>query len=161
MWSRQLSASSPDGPEPTLVFMAALLTSSAVMSSYLIGWIFWASSGSKIIGSGAEAWECLILSLEMVSSFKGRFRHSYCRLEVSMFHSRFPSAFLPQTFWKSEPLFLILSLISNFFESSDSPEVITIGHMIAKVSSFVQVLSDGLLIYSLLRAFVGANWALS
>ena len=78
-----------------------------------------------------------------------------------MFHSRFPSAFLPQTFWKSEPLFLILSLISNFFESSDSPEVITIGHMIAKVSSFVQVLSDGLLIYSLLRAFVGANWALS
>ena len=78
-----------------------------------------------------------------------------------MLHSRFPSAFLPQTFWKSEPLFLILSLISNFFESSDSPEVIPIGPLIIKVPSFVEMFSGGLLIYSRLRAFVGANWALS
>ena len=57
---------------PPLVLIAALCTSSAVMSSCLIGWIFWASSGSKIIGSRAEAWRCFISSLEMVSWFKGR-----------------------------------------------------------------------------------------
>ena len=38
----------------------------------------------------------------------------------------------------------MLSLISNFFESLDSPEVIPISHVIAKVPSFVQVLSDSL-----------------
>ena len=65
----------------------------------------------------------------------------------------FPFCISSTNFWKSEPLFSILSLTSNFFESSDSPEVIPIGHLIAKVPSYVQVLSDGLLIYSPLRVF--------
>ena len=102
--------------------------------------LFGASSGSKIIGSGAEAWGSFIWSLEMVSSFKGRILWSM--LEVSMLHSHFPSAFLLQMLWKSEPL------------------VIAIGHLTAKVPSFIQMLSDGLLIYFPFRSFLGANWAL-
>ena len=141
---RQPSASSPDGLNLKLIFyashqhlaplvlIAALRTSSAVISSYLVGWKCWASSGSKIIGSGAKAWGCW----RWCHHSKGQFRDSCCRLEVSMLHSRFPSAFLPETFWKSEALLLILSFISSFFKSSDSPEVIPIGHLIAKVPSF-------------------------
>ena len=55
----------------------------------------------------------------------------------------------------------MLSLISNFFESSGCPEVIPMGRWIAKVQSFIEVLSHGPLIDFPLRAFEGANWALS